>query len=219
MVLLHKSWIERGLAGKSLALACFLLLPLDCATAQDLISSMSGGAVRLMPSDSAILEATENRKDLPCTVTPDKANLGFDLKYHLGYEVSVPLKELAGSENQLTMVFRVTPDGRTNDAVYFSQHISVPAIDSDEGGPAYLEGAFNVGEGKYHVDWLMRDRAERMCSFHWDSEATLPPRDKQMALDIPAGAVQAVDPELFKQEPPILREQKPAPIDVKIMVN
>ncbi|MEI9976158.1 MAG: hypothetical protein WDO73_31360 [Ignavibacteriota bacterium] len=63
----------------------------------------------------------------------------------------------------------------------------VPTIDRDEGGPAYLDGAFNVGEGKYHVDWLMRDRAERMCSFHWDSEANLPPKDKQMNLDIAAG--------------------------------
>ena len=178
----------------------------------------SGGLVRLMPSDAAILESTENRKDLPCTVTPDKAALGFDLKFHLGYDVSVPIKELAGTDNQLTMVFRVTPENHP-DGVYFAQHFQVPAIDRDEGGPAYLDGTFNVGEGKYHVDWLMRDRAERMCSFHWDSEATLPAKDKQMALDIPAGAVQAIDPEVFKQEPPILREQKPAPLNVKVMVN
>ena len=65
----------------------------------------------------------------------------------------------------------------------------------------------------------MRDRAERMCSFHWDSEASLPAKDKQMALDIAAGAVQAIDPEVFKQEPPVQREQKPAPLNVKVMVN
>ena len=179
----------------------------------------AGAVVRLMPSDSAILESTENRKDLPCTVTPDKAILGFDLKFHLGYEVSVPIRELVGSENQLTMVFRVTPENRPDDGIYFSQHFQVPAIDRDEGGPAYLDGAFIVGEGKYHVDWLMRDRAERMCSFHWDAEASLPAKDKQMTLDIAASAVQAVDPEVFKQEPPIQREQKPAPLNVKVMVN
>jgi hypothetical protein len=95
----------------------------------------------------------------------------------------------------------------------------VPAIDHDEGGPAYLDGSFNVGEGKYHVDWLMRDRSERMCSFHWDSEASLPPKDKQMTLDIAADAVQATDPEVFKPEPPIEREQKPAPLAVKLLVN
>jgi len=198
--------------------ACLTLLPLHSLGAQEIIVA-AGGAVRLMPSDTVILESPENRKDLPCTVTPDKAALGFDLKFHLGYEVSVPIKELAGSENHLTMVFRITPENHPDDPIYFAQHFQVPAIEQDEGGPAFLDGWFNVGEGKYHVDWLMRDRSERMCSFHWDSEASLPARDKQMALDIPAGAVQAIDPEVFKPEPPIQRDPKPAPLDVKIMVN
>lgn len=172
-----------------------------------------------MPSDSAILESPDNRKDLPCTVVPDKAALGFDLKFHLGYDVTVPLKELVGSDNQLTMVFRVVPDTHPDDPVYFSQHFTVPNIDREEGGPAYLDGAFTVGEGKYHVDWLMRDRADRMCSFHWDSEAVLPQKDKQINLDIASGVVLPVDPELFNQEPPIQRDPKPAPINVKVMIN
>ena len=217
-MLVPKPRIGYGLPGNRAILACLALLPLPRLPAQDLIVS-PGSVVRLMPSDSYILESTENRKDLPCTVTPDKPVLGFDLKFHLGYEVTVPIKELVGTENQLTMVFRVTPENHPDDGIYFSQHFQVPAIDHDEGGPAYLDGAFNVGEGKYHVDWLMRDRAERMCSFHWDSEATLPSKDKQMTLDIAASAVQALDPEVFKPEPPILREQKPAPLNVKVMVN
>jgi hypothetical protein len=212
-----KSWIGFGLAGNRALLACLALLPFNGLSAQDIMAPTEG-LVRLMPSDAAILESTENRKDLPCTVTPDKAVLGFDLKFHLGYDVTVPIKELVGSDNQLTMVFRVTSENHPA-GIYFSQHFQVPAIDRDEGGPAYLDGAFVAGEGKYHVDWLMRDRAERMCSFHWDSEASLPAKDKQMALDIAAGVVQAVDPEVFKPEPPIQREPKPAPLNVKVMVN
>jgi hypothetical protein len=220
MVLVPKSGIVSGVARKSAVVACLALWPLPSLPAQELIAGAPpGSVVRLIPSDSVILESSENRKDLPCTVAPDKPNLGFDLKFHVTYEVSVPLKDLAGTDNRLTMVFRVTPDGRPGDPVYFSQHISVPAIDTDEGGPAFLDGEFNVGEGKYHIDWLMRDRTERMCSFHWDSEASLPVRDKQMALDIDAGAVQAVDLQLFKQEPPIQREEKPQPLNVKVMVN
>jgi hypothetical protein len=211
-----RSWIGFGLAGNRKRLACLAMLPFNMLCAQEIMPPAQG-LVRLMPSDAAILEATENRKDLPCTVTADKPVLGFDLKYHIGYEVTVPIKELVGSDNQLTMVFRVTPENQ-RDGIYFSQHFQVPSIDRDEGGPVYLDGAFTVGEGKYHVDWLMRDRAERMCSFHWDSEASLPPRDKQMTLDITAGAVQALDGEIFKQEPPIQRDQKP-PLNVKLMVN
>ncbi len=64
-----------------------------------------GRTVRIFNTDSAILESQEPRKDLPCTVVPIKADLGFDLKFHAGYDVSIPLKELSGVENLLTMIF------------------------------------------------------------------------------------------------------------------
>jgi hypothetical protein len=194
------------------------MAPLGMAGAQELIQT-AGGPVRLVNGDIAMLEATDNRKDLPCTVTPVKPALGFDLKFHAGYEVSIPLKDLAGAENQLTTVFRVKrPDGGS-EGIYLSQHTVVPAIDADEGGQAVLLGWVDLGEGKYHIDWLMRDRAERMCSFHWDAEASLPPRDKQMALNIAPGAVQVVDAELFKPEAPVKREQHEGPISIKVMMN
>ena len=55
-----------------------------------------GGERALFNTDAAVLESQDPRKDLPCTATPVKPTLGFDLKFHSGYEVSVPLKELAG---------------------------------------------------------------------------------------------------------------------------
>jgi hypothetical protein len=119
----------------------------------------------------------------------------------------------------LTMVFRVAPDQKPDDAVYFSQRWNVPMIDMDAGGNALLTGTFDLGEGKYHVDWLMRDRSERICSFNWDSEASLPSKDKQIALDIAASVVQPVDMEPFKQEPPVTRETQDTPLNVKVMVN
>jgi hypothetical protein len=197
-----------------------LLLTRGIMSGQELMPPASpGGMVRLFTTDAAILESQETRKDLPCTVTPTKPILGFDLKFHTGYEVNVPLRELAGNENSLTMVFRVTPTDHPDDSTYFSQHIAVPAIDEDEKGPAFLQGEFNIGEGKYHVDWLMRDRSERICSFHWDSEASLPPKDKPMSLDIAANAIRPMDTEPFKQEPPVQREQRDKPLNVKIMIN
>src|SRR5690349_1165320 len=45
-----------------------------------------GEPISLMPSDVAILESGDARKDLPCTVTPRKADLGFDLRFHAGYD-------------------------------------------------------------------------------------------------------------------------------------
>jgi len=206
--------------GNTALIPGLLLAVSSVVGAQDLMpASGPGGAVRLFTSDAAILEAQETRKDLPCTVTPIKPSLGFDLKFHSGYDVTVPLRELAGSENLLTMVFKVTPANHLDEPVYFSQHINVPAIEENAGGPAYLQGNFDVGEGKYHVDWLMRDRAERVCSSNWDVEANLPSKDKQMALDIQPNIIQPFDSQPFKQEPPVERAQHDGPLNVKVVIN
>lgn len=179
----------------------------------------STGEVHIFNTDMAVLEAQDVRKDLPCTVTPEKPVLGFDLRFHAGYDVTVPLKDLAGSDNQLTVLFRVTSGTRKDDPAYFVQHIRVPALDDDAGGEADLSGTLDLGEGTYHVDWLMRDRAERVCSFYWDMDATLAPKDKQIGLAIPANAVTAFDPEQFNDEPPIERAQSGPPLNIKVLVN
>jgi hypothetical protein len=185
------------------------------ASAQ-LIMTGNGGMVRLFGTDQAILETPEPRKDLPCTVTPTKtAQVGFDLKFHGGYEVTVPMKELAGQENLLTIIFRVTP--AVGDATYFIQRIRVPEIDEDAKGEAAFFGSFDVGEGKYKVDWLMRDRAERVCSNYWEVDAQLSDKDTQMALAIAAASVRQTETEYFRQEPPVERETDPT--TVKILLN
>jgi hypothetical protein len=117
------------------------------------------------------------------------------------------------------MLFRVTPDGHKDDPVYFSQRLSVPAIEEDAKGNAYLQGAFDMGEGNYHVDFLMRDRSERVCSFYWDAEAELPAKDKQLVLMAAPGTVEAAEREPFKDEPPVEREQTTGPLNVKVIIN
>jgi hypothetical protein len=177
------------------------------------------GNVRIFPTDQAVLEAGEARKDLPCTVSPNKPVLGFDLRFHSGFDVVVPLKELAGAENLLTILFRVTAAGHQREPHYFTQRIRVPSIDEDAKGDALLQGAFELGEGSYHVDWLMRDRLERVCSSSWDAAAELPPRDKQIELTMAPETVQATDPEQFREEPPVARAHAEPPLNVKLMVN
>lgn len=179
-----------------------------------------GGIVRLQNTDLAIFEAGEARQDLPCTVSPEaKAFLGFDLRFHSGYDVSVPLRELAGSENLLTIVFRVSPKSNPSEQHYFLQKIRVPTVAEDAKGDAFLQGAFDVGEGEYQVDWLMRDRAERVCSSSWQTEASLPSRDKQMALSIAANAIEPMRPEQFHEEPPVQRSADEPGLNIKLLVN
>src|SRR5579862_2020982 len=129
------------------------------------VSMGHGSAINLYNSDLAVLEAGEPRKDLPCTVTPVKPQMGFDLRFHTGYEVTIPLKDLVGSENMLTIVFRAAPANQRDQYSYYVQRIHVPAIEEDAKGDAFLQGGFIVGEGNYHIDLLVRDRGERVCSY------------------------------------------------------
>src|ERR1700685_1152321 len=168
-----------------------LILSVAPMRAQILIhTSGPSHAANIFNTDLAVLEQGEQRKELPCNVTPNKPALGFDLKFHAGYQVTVPLRELAGEQNSLNIVFRVTPQDHRYEPVYFTQHLRVPPIEEDARGDAYLQGAFDVGEGSYHIDWLMRDRTERICSSYWDSEASLGSKDRTMSLAIAPEAIQ-----------------------------
>lgn len=195
--------------------AASLLLLSGAASAQVPLA----GVVRINSSDMAVLETRDVRKDLPCTVTPSKPDLGFDLRFHAGFDVAIPLADIAGAENQLTILFRVTSDVHKDDPAYFVQHVHVPQIPDDAKGNANISGLFDLGEGSYHVDWLMRDRSERVCSFYWESEAALPVKDKQMDLALAAGAVERAALEQFTEEPPVERAQVAAPLNIKVLVN
>ena len=171
--------------------ACVWTQPL---AAQSLMTgSGTGGQVRILNTDAAVLELGEKRNDLPCTVSPVKPTLGFDLKFHAGYEVTVPLRELAGAEDLLTIIFRVTYEGRKDAPLMFSQRIRVPAVEENAKGDAYLQGNFDLGEGVYHIDWLMRDRTERVCSDYWDVEAVLPPKERTIQVALLPGEIRSSD--------------------------
>lgn len=177
-----------------------------------------GTTVHLVNDDLAALEAQIPRKDLPCKVSEDDPVLGFDLRFHVNYDVSIPLKELAGSGNLLTTLFRVTPQTEGAEPYYFTHSTRVPEIDEDAGGNASLSGNFDVGEGKYHIDWIMRDRQNHVCAYFWDSEAQLSSRDRDMVLEIAANTVEASQGEQFLEDPPVQREAGNL-LNVKVLVN
>lgn len=193
--------------------------------AQTLIheGGLGSGPVNLIGNDAAILDSDEAKKDLPCMVTPVKPILGFDLRFHSGYDITITLRELSGNGDTLTIVFRVTSGAAKDSPVYFSQKYTVPDIDADASGSAYLGGGFEIGEGDYHVDWLMRDRIERVCSSSWDISAALSGRDQGVKLPIEREHIQASEVEFFKQEPAVTRVDsdgpRKTPLKVKVLIN
>ena len=187
------------------------------AHAQGVVTgSGPSGRPILINGDVAVLEAGDVRKDLNCTVTPQKALLGLDLKFHSGYTVSIPLHELEGAGNRLAVLFRVISKTKT-EPIYFNQHVRVPPLEGGS-GEVMLNGFFDLGEGDYHVDWLMRDFAGRYCSFYWDVTAALAPHDKQVAPSVPLGWIAETEDEKFQAEPPSERREDP-PLNVKVLMN
>ncbi|HEY7211379.1 MAG TPA: acetyltransferase [Bryobacteraceae bacterium] len=191
------------------------------ARSQILIKPVEAGdPVAILPSDMAIFESAEARKEIPCTVTPRKPDLGFDLRFHAGYEVMLPLSEVAGEGGTLTVVFRVRPQANRQGASYFVQHFNVPAVADDAKGDALLDGGVDLGEGAYHVDWLMRDRSERICSSSWDMEAELSAKDRDMDLFLPANTVKESPPEPFVNDTDVRRAARgETALTVKLLVN
>ena len=90
----------------------------------------SGGQVHPVGSDLAVLTTQDIRKEIDCTVSPVKPVLGFDFRFHGGFEVNIPLKDLAGTENNLTILFRVTPMDRLGDqgSQNFRTYLFRPAL-------------------------------------------------------------------------------------------
>jgi len=177
------------------------------------------GGTQIIGSDLAVLEAKEKRQDLACHVKPEKTFIGFDLRFHSNYDVELPLDEMEGRGNVLSVLFRVAPVERPNDAVYFSQRIRVPEIDDGAKGDAVLQGGFDLGEGKYTVDWLMRDAGERVCSDTWEVEASLERGERDIQPSLTPGAIDASPATDFLAEPIV---QKPAGsrlLRLKILMN
>ena len=212
-----RAFSARTCVGGSVAWVCLILNAGGCF-GQALLTG-PGGAPNLMGTDLAVLEAREPRKDLPCTVVSQKPVLGFDLRFHAGYDISVPLKEIAGSQNQLIVVFRVSEASKPDFPVYFVQRINVPTIEEDARGEALLQGSFDLGEGKYQVDWLMRDRTERVCSSFWESEAVLSSKDKGVAVTLAKGEIAPTDREQFEPEPFLRRSEGGGGLNMKVLVN
>jgi len=176
------------------------------------------GEIRLLQSDLALLESQQPRRDLRCAVSVPRPELGFEFMFHTGFEVRVPIGEVAGDGNELTINLRVFPQNRPNDLTYMVGKVPVPAIEKRGRGEGRLYGFFALGEGKYHIDWLMRDHQERICAMSWDLEAKLDSKDSQLRQWIPQTLIQPSRP-LFAAEPPVIRAREKGSPRFSIIVN
>jgi hypothetical protein len=175
--------------------------------------------IHIVNTDMAVLGSTEQRDDLPCVVTPLDPKLGFDLQFQAGYYVTIPLAEMAGSGTSLRVLFRITPLDGKNQPHYFVDRFTVPSIEAGAKGDAELPGRYMLGPGRYRVDWLMRDRSERVCSSHWTVETATAEEFEDLATTPNAYSVGLRRADMFLEEPPVQRTAMHSSLHVKLLVN
>jgi hypothetical protein len=196
------------------------LLMVTAAQGQQLIrTSVGGSELHLTHSDIAVLGAEVQRSDLPCTVEPLDPQLEYDLAFQAGYVARVPLAAIAGSGNELRVLFRIQPlDAEGAEPTYFRERYPVPKIDEGAAGEATLPGKYRLGPGRYKVSWLMRDRAERVCASSWEIRAETLEGFEKLAASPESSKISESTDEIFVEDPPIRRAAGKL-LHVKLMVS
>ena len=167
----------------------FLLLP---ASAQTIAEAAQVHSV-------LSLAAGPGNKRLTCSVFPIPPVLNFGLRLQSGYVFHLPVDQFTGSGHTLTVLTSITP-GLFGTPVYLLDRIELTANRPTDrvytGG-----GSFFLGEGGYHVVWLIVDDAGRSCRQTWDLDAALSREDSHLKLTIPSGAVEGLS--LRAPSPPV----------------
>jgi hypothetical protein len=192
------------------------------AHSQYLIDEMNPGqGLHLRQTDMAALESIVPRSDLRCNVVPIKPKLDLDFVFHSGFRVNAQLKDLnrEGQGNELTTVFRVISENSPDDPTYMSQKVRIPPGEANERHAVEFEGAFVLGEGKYRVDWLMRDKEEHVCSSSWETDARLAGKETSLTDWVPKGLIRPDEKDVFRPEPPGFLEPRENLLNVDIIVN
>ena len=142
------------------------------------------GAETLPDTTEAVLDSRKARTELSCQVAPEKPYLGFDLRFHAYYRVSTPIKMLAAAGGSLQVAMRVRPAASTAEPVYLVYRAVVPDFPAQTKGMAVVAGGFDLGPGRYDVDWMMHDGGGRVCSSRWKLEAKLGLHERNLPLTI-----------------------------------
>ena len=197
-----------------------LALAVAAGNAQSLVrSAIVGEPLHLFNTDKAVLSSGQRRTDFPCSVTPLPPQLEFDLEFLAGYRLKIPLSALAGEGTTIRVLFRVRPLNERQRDYYFSDRYAVPPIEEEKSGDVTVVGRYKLGPGRYQLDWLMRDGAERVCSTRWRVKTpSLEDLDGLAATGVPH-FVGAHQEEIFEEDPPVPRARPGNLLHLKLLVN
>ncbi len=122
---------------------------------------------RMDPTDRALLDAPESRREFFCKLRTLPPSLGFDLRYRAGWEVRLRTSDMSPAGDRLRAVVRVKPEKDGATALHLQESYRLPLRATIPGKNLVTSGGYSLGAGRYHVDWVLRDSRNRACSEHW----------------------------------------------------
>jgi len=153
-----------------------------------------------LPQIAPLFDTQGSKNTLHCSVIHLGPMLDFTLRHEVGILANLTAEE-ATPGNRLVLFLRVTPlDGQ---ARFFGENFDVPPIPPEalrSAGAKHLDriqfqmsAGFAIGEGRYAIDLLMKDREQHACRKHWTVKT--PRHSKLASPSLPPNTVAPMDPE------------------------
>jgi len=157
--------------------------------------------------------------EIRCRARAFRPFLGFQFRFLSGYFIEVPVRDLAGPPNELLITVTVRPisvEGR--EPVSFDREFQTRAIPPQRGA-VELSGSLALGEGKYDIQWQLRDRFGRFCSASWTVEAKLSKKDRSIPMVLEPGEVAPSVVFLFRDEISVRGGSADKKLRIKLLVS
>ena len=155
-----------------------ILLIASTATAQYVIDPAR--AVKVWASHA-------DDRPLHCEVIPVPARLSFSFRFQTGYVVRMPLKQYTGAGHRWNVLMRITPQGGS-EPFYLGSYTRLRTVPKTN-AQGEFGGVYQVGEGRYTVDWMLADDQNRVCRKSWKVDAKLDARERGLKLGMAANTV------------------------------
>jgi len=155
----------------------------------------AGGAWAQTIIDPAKIPDILKRFTIPAGSTPLRCDasyirpvLNFSFRFQAGYVVRVPMDQYLGPGHTWVVWERITPDGDPDRAVYLGDKFMLPDVPKTN-IELPVVGGYLLGEGRYHVDWMMWDDQGRVALKHWTLEAERTYANRNVKIAMAPGTV------------------------------
>jgi hypothetical protein len=167
-----------------------------------------------IPNLVKMLDPQPGEHALRCDAGPLKPSLNFSFRFQGGFIARVPMDQFEGSGHRWTLLSRVTPQGRP--PVYFLNSVRLPAVPKTK-IELQFAGMFLLGEGRYHVRWMMFDETGRVCRAQWETDARLTHAERRVKVAMPPET--AAEQTFLRPSGPLPPRPDAAPMRVTILLH